>query len=63
MPLASLDRGEKVDIHVLLYAADVKTLDALCKRYGASRAAVLGELLREQQAREASAVPAPPQKG
>lgn len=45
MPLYDLDKGDKVDIHITLYASERDILDALCARFNCSRAAVLGNLL------------------
>lgn len=52
MALKDLDTGVKVDLHVGLYRSEVKTLDALRKKYSCSRGAILGALLREHAGTE-----------
>lgn len=50
MPLAldiDPNRGDKRDVHVDLYQSEVDLLDGLCRRFSASRASVLGALLRK----------------
>lgn len=47
MPLNSLDKGDKVDIHITLYDAERTILDALCVKFNCSRAAVIGVLLED----------------
>ena len=47
MPLYALDKGDKVDIHITLYASERDVLDALCLKFNCSRAAVLGALLAD----------------
>lgn len=45
--LLNLDRGDKKDMHIGLYEAEVAILDELSRRNNCSRAAVIGELLRQ----------------
>lgn len=45
--LDGLDKGDKRDLHLALYEAEVELLDALCKAHNCSRAAVVGALLHE----------------
>jgi len=47
MNLDSLNRGDKYDLHILLFGAELDVLDALCIRYNCSRAAVIGAMLRD----------------
>lgn len=47
MPLTELDRGEKVDFHCKLYEREMDILDKLCAKYQTSRAAVVGQMLRD----------------
>lgn len=41
MALKDLDKGEKVDVHVALFANKLKVIDKLRARYGCSRAAII----------------------
>lgn len=47
MSLKDLDKGEKVDVHLTLYAAEVKVIDKIRAKYGCSRAAVVGAWAKE----------------
>lgn len=37
-----LDKGDKVEIHVSLYARELDVIDGLCREYNCSRASVIG---------------------
>ena len=47
MPLENLARGDKREVHFHLYEADLKLLDNLCAQFGASRATIIAEMLRD----------------
>lgn len=47
MALADLDKGARSNVHIRLYDREIAILDKLVERYDTSRAAVIGELLRE----------------
>ena len=47
MALEKLNKGDKVDVHLTLYTEEVRVLDTVCKKYGCSRAAVIGAWAEE----------------
>lgn len=59
MGLDELNKGAKTDVHILFYDSQLEILDALCARYGASRAAVLGKMLEDHGAEDLKNPPKP----
>lgn len=54
MPLNDLAKGDQRDLHIKLYERELQILDGLAKRFNASRSAILGKLLTDQNEREKS---------
>ena len=46
-----LDKGEKIDIHVWLYPAELAVVDSICAKYDCSRSSVFGAWSREYTGR------------
>lgn len=46
MAFDDLAKGDKRELHLTLYETDIEVLDAICLRYGCSRSAAVGELIR-----------------
>lgn len=42
-----LQRGAKVDCHLMLYENELAVIDMICARYDCSRAAVVGAMIQQ----------------
>jgi predicted transcriptional regulator len=47
MNLSDLDKGEKTEIHLRLYANELAIIDEIAQRFNTSRAMVVGAMVRE----------------
>lgn len=54
MPLDDLAKGDQRDLHIKLYERELKLLDELAQRHGASRSAIIGQLLRDHAEKDKS---------
>lgn len=50
MTFKDLDRGDKVDVHLSLYADEIDIIDQLRAQYNCSRASVIGAMVKEHAA-------------